>query len=342
MTTTETTQELTEQEKQDLLNKYCRLNSRMTYPDAEDILKDQGPAYIKKRIKKLEKRQARPKKVVDKAALIKGIATSYYLNDKTEMLDRIMQDLKYLGFVDVSCSAQKSEEEDSQPSTYKMTFFGRHADPEIQAAFVESPRTDLLFQYKFAYGQLLCVPFGSLGQKEAYCKDLRKLHDLAYKIVGHGSQDHPSYIMKTHNITSQEQGLRDFYHWTVIWQAPDVKLEQERKAADELKAHKQQAVSSAASKLDKAADLIRDYLIEAMAYQFHYGEEMPTITEKAVCWKESIPQVVLVATGENVPRIEVSYPKGKEYPHEETEEEDETDDESLEDLQKDPSPAEES
>jgi len=314
----EKTAEQLEQEKQELLKKYCRLNSRLTYPDAEDIYKEQGPEYIKKRIKKLEKRQSKPKKVVDKAALIKGIATAYYLNDNTEMLDRIIEDLKFLGFTDISCAAKK---EDDYTYDHVMIFSGRHTDPEVQKYFVEAPRTDILFQYKFSYGQLLCIPFGSVGQKEASSNDIRKLHDLAYKISSYGSDDHPSYLKRTYNYTSTEQGLRDFYHWTVVWSAPNVQEEQERKAADELMSRKRKAVSDAASKLDKAADLIRDYLIDAAAYKLHFGEEMPTITEKAVCWREAVPEVTLVATGNNLPTLSISYPKGEELPAEESEEE---------------------
>lgn len=308
-----------EKEKEELLKKYCRLNSRLTYPDAEDIYKEQGPEYIKKRIKKLEKRQAKPKKVVDKAALIKGIATAYYLNDNAEMLDRIIEDLKFLGFTDISCAAKKGDED--YVYEHIMIFSGRHTDPEVQKYFVEAPRTDVLFQYKFSYGQLLCIPFGTVGQKEASTNDIRKLHDLAYKIVSYGSDDHPSYLKRTYNYTTQEQGLRDFYHWTVIWSAENVKEEQERKAADELAARKRKAVSDAASKLDKAADLIRDYLIDAAAYKLHFGEVMPTITEKAVCWREAVPEVTLIAEGGDLPTLSVSWPKGQELPAEEPEEE---------------------
>lgn len=341
----EKTAEQLEQEKLELLKKYCRLNSRLTYPDAEDVYKEQGPEYIKKRIKKLEKRQAKPKKVVDKAALIKGVATAYYLNDKPELLDLIMDDLKYLGFADLSCAPEKHE--DGSSSTHKVIFSGRHADIEVQAEFVEAPRTDVLFQYKFEYGQLLSIPFGPVGQKESGCKDLRKLSGLGYKIIGHGSADHPSYLMRTYNITSEETGLRSQYHWKVIWEAPDVKLEQERKADDELKARKRKAIALAADKLDKAADLIRDYLIEAKAYQLHFSEEMPSIVEKAVCWREADPEVTITANGENTPRLEVSYPKGKEYPLTTCEVEPEAEDTANEDeqdwdTQNGPKPADES
>lgn len=313
----EKTPEQIEQETKELINKYCRLNSRIYREDAEETLKERGLDYIKERIKKLEKRHAKPKKVVDKAVMIKGIATAYYLNEKPEMLDLIMKDLQHLGFVDITCAARKGEE--GYVYDHHMTFSGRHVDHKVQACFVEAPRTDMLYQYKFAYGQLIMIPFGHEGQKSADCKDLRKLRDLAYLISSAGGRDNLSYLQKTFGDSHH----RDAYYWNVVWETSDVKQEQERKAEDELKDRKQKATYEAAGKLDKAADLIRDYIIAAAEYQVEFGEEMRTISEKAVCWRPAVPEVILTATGANLPTLSIAYPQGKELPAQESEDSEE-------------------
>ncbi|HUS88180.1 MAG TPA: hypothetical protein VMW91_02230 [Desulfosporosinus sp.] len=68
------------EEQKELLHKYCRVNSRMDWQDAEDVLREKGADYIKSRIAKLEKRHTKPKVKPDLSILIKGIATAYDLN----------------------------------------------------------------------------------------------------------------------------------------------------------------------------------------------------------------------------------------------------------------------
>jgi hypothetical protein len=294
------TPEQLEQEKKDLLSKYCHLNSRMTYPDAEDILKAQGIDYIRKRIKKLEKRQAKPKVPKDLSILIKGIATAYYLNDQPDMLDFIMKDLQYLGFTDITCAPKK---EGDYIFEHIITFSGRHSDPDIQAVFAKTPRTDVLYQYKLAYGKLLSIPFGSTGQKEADCKNIQGISNLAYKISGNGSKDHPTYLQKTLGITEAKDHVRDTYHWTPIWEAEDVAIQQAQREADELKEAKRVQQSRATEELDRAAAAIISYLSKAQRYYDEFNEEMPVQKGHSGGYSVGVPMLTLTSTGTVLPTL---------------------------------------
>jgi len=310
---------LTEEDKV-LVNKYCRVSSRMEYQDAEEILREKGADYVKKRIAKMEKRKARlaiaPKP--DLSILIKGIATAYYLNNDSEKLDLIMEDLQYLGFADITCAPEKIGE---YTSSHKMIFSGRHTDPEVQAEFIKTPRTDVLFQYMFEYGQLNCLPFGgSLGQKEAGTHRNSKLESLAYHISGRagGRENKESYIMRVHGV--KQQDTRDTYHWNVIWQAGNVEEELVRKEADKFAEEKQAAISSARKDLEEAVSNYQYFVVKCLAYALKYNEPMSTFTETAGGPYPGMPEVTFVVSGDGTTCPTVTITKVQEETDEETQE----------------------
>jgi hypothetical protein len=271
----------------------------MDWQDAEDVLREKGADYIKTRIAKLEKRHAKPKVKPDLSILIRGIATAYYLNDDSEKLDLIMQDLQYLGFTDVTCTAKKGE--DGYVYGHQVVFSGRHTDPTIQAEFVITPRTDVLYQYKFEYGQLRCIPFGSSGspgQKEAGTKNLHKLCNLAYKITGNGTADRPSYLQRTLGYEGCGSHSRSAYDWTPIWEAPNVAEEQERKKQDVFESEKQASIRSAQKHLDDVVSSYHHFVTLCHQYQKEYNEPLPQLKAEHAGYYPGSLRVIFTVSGE--------------------------------------------